>query len=100
VEASFPGVTAFFLQGPAGNQNPRCLGRFEEVRTNGLTVGSAAVQAILSSVSAPTTPLLVGGQSIQVPFAELPDLEELEARLAVERAAGHGDDHWFVRWNL
>jgi hypothetical protein len=69
LETRFPGTTAFFLTGAAGDQNPVLMGGSVPVAVQGAEVYRAVLRAVSSGGSAVNGPITTNYSELTLPFA-------------------------------
>ena len=90
VEAQFPGVTALFCNGCAGNINPYPRGTFDLMERHGRRLGAAVVKALLDIYDLSTDVRLASAShAFSLPLQDLPGLDE--CRRAFEEAKADRD---------
>lgn len=89
LEADFPGITALFMSGCSGDQNPYPRQSMSPNRNgidlaklHGQTLALAVEAALATSPRAVSGPLRVGWAEVELPYVSLPSRSELETRLA------------------
>ena len=81
IEADNPGVTALFMLGCGGDQNPYPRGTVELARQHGRTLATAVEAALLPKAKPLTGGLRAAFATIDIDYAPLPTREEFTKRL-------------------
>ncbi|MFM8471884.1 MAG: neutral/alkaline non-lysosomal ceramidase N-terminal domain-containing protein [Limisphaerales bacterium] len=81
-EADHPGVTALFMLGCGGDQNPYPRGTVDLAQKHGRSLATAVDAALASTRKAVSGPLRSAYAEIQLNYAPAPSREEFTARLA------------------
>ena len=81
-EADHPGVTALFMLGCGGDQNPYPRGTVELAQKHGRALATAIEAALVTTLKAVNGPLRSAYGEIQIDYAPAPTREEFTARLA------------------
>ena len=81
-EADHPGVTALFMLGCGGDQNPYPRGTVELAQKHGRSLATAVEAALATTLKAVNGPLRSAYAEIQLDYAPAPSREEFTARLA------------------
>ena len=81
IEADTPGVTALFLTGCGGDQNPYPRGTVELARQHGRTLATAVAAALLPKARPLAGPLRPAFATLDIAYAPLPSREEFQKRL-------------------
>lgn len=77
LEESHPGVTALFMEGCGGDQNPYPRGTLELAQQHGRTLATAVDAALLPKPRSVGGPLRVGWKEIEIDFAPPPSRDTL-----------------------
>lgn len=81
LEKEFPGTTAMFMPGCAGDANPNPRGNIQIAWAHGGSLARAVRYALTDRMKVIQGPLRVGFDRVDLPFEKLPTREELQARL-------------------
>jgi len=81
-EADHPGVTALFMLGCGGDQNPYPRGTVDLAQKHGRALATAVEAALATTLKAVNGPLRSAYAEIQLDYAPAPSREEFTARLA------------------
>lgn len=87
LEKAHPGVTALFLMGCGGDQNPYPRGTLDLARQHGQTLANAVDAALLPKPKPIRGPLHLALQRVELDFAPPPSREELERDLELNDKA-------------
>jgi hypothetical protein len=77
LEESHPGVTALFLTGCGGDQNPQPRGSLEQAQQHGRALANGVEAALLGPPKPIEGPLRLAMDSVAIEFADPPSREEL-----------------------
>jgi neutral ceramidase len=80
-EADHPGVTALFMLGCGGDQNPYPRGTVDLAQKHGRALATAVEAALATTLKAVNGPLRSAYAEIQLDYATAPSREEFKARL-------------------
>jgi hypothetical protein len=78
LQAGHPGVTAMFLMGCGGDQNPYPRGELRQAQEHGRALANGVETALQTPQRPITGPLRMALRSVTLEFAPLPSREELE----------------------
>ena len=90
LEEEHPGLTALFLAGCGGDQNPYPRGRDEYVQHHGRTLALAVEAALQTRPQSVHGPLAAALEDVTLEFAPVPPREELEKTAAAGRVPDSG----------
>jgi predicted amidohydrolase len=77
IEAEHPGITALFMQGCAGDQNPYPRGKLEQAQHHGRSLANAVEAALLPKPRPISGPIRTALESVELQFAPPPGRDEL-----------------------
>lgn len=80
-EADHPGVTALFMLGCGGDQNPYPRGTVDLAQKHGRALATAVEAALATTLKAVNSPLRSAYAEIQIDYAPAPTRDEFKARL-------------------
>jgi predicted amidohydrolase len=87
LEAAHPGVTALFITGCGGDQNPYPRGKLEQAQQHGRALANAVEAALLPVPRSIHTPIRSAIEAVELEFAPPPGREELDKlKLSSEKA--------------
>lgn len=79
LETTFPGVTALFMTGCGGDQNPQPRGTLELAEHHGSALATGVKAGLLGPVRPVHGPLKLAFESVELEFAEPPSRADLQA---------------------